>query len=566
MRTHLYLAGLVVSLVLGGCGVTFKATQVDLERSAHLVEADMKAEGITYALPRTVLTLSQPVTLLNLSGGYFRSWGACHQACSLGRKLSDENIPKSLCKVDTSSKLLFGRPTVTTASEPDPGHFYRVTVTPGLLATVSHKFVIGAGGVLEETENSASNMTYELVTSVLQTAASIASVRTLPAATDHPGAVPQAVPLDSGEAKRSAPPAAEESQKTFPPAPVGEADKARCLESQATLKGIFEKLPSDSLPCDWVDEIVRCTKASHDKAEQARMAWHNALKTAEQAKSHPATLQFIDARHKAMVAEAEAAEAEDLAAYGAGDRSFAPIPYVLTVPLGAPSEFAEMKKPLELNEKKMKEAGAVLGSTHEAAEKNRETIFAALSPYSLDVVVRPKDEKRLECKVAEDKTPKKCGPAAEGGYRYRLPALGRVTVKLMQEQEDAKEADEKAETKTEEEKTENKTKVEKLHAFQEIPVAQYGWVGTLPSEFHGKGGSLNVKLDPATGTLREVVVGAEALPTTAATGIVDKVKERVEARRAADPELAALKREADMAELRKKIRDANNPTPPAPAE
>jgi len=68
-----------------------------------------------------------------------------------------------------------------------------------------------------------------------------------------------------------------------------------------------------------------------------------------------------------------------------------------------------------------------------------------------------------------------------------------------------------------------------------------------------------VKHWPDSGGLQTVEIGAEALPTSAVTNVIDTASEQLKARRdkaaAADPELDALTRQQKILALQKQIRD-----------
>jgi hypothetical protein len=132
------------------------------------------------------------------------------------------------------------------------------------------------------------------------------------------------------------------------------------------------------------------------------------------------------------------------------------------------------------------------------------------------------------------------------GYRYRVPVSAPASLAVYKDT--TKSAYAFGPT------TENKV------------VAQYGPIAALPSSFKGKGGHVLVKHWPDSGGLQTVEIGAEPLPTSAVTSIVDTASEQLKARRdkaaaaaaaaaAADPELDALTRQQKILALQKQIRD-----------
>jgi hypothetical protein len=125
------------------------------------------------------------------------------------------------------------------------------------------------------------------------------------------------------------------------------------------------------------------------------------------------------------------------------------------------------------------------------------------------------------------------------GYRYRVPVSAPTTLTVY--------------------KDSSKGAFAFGPATDQKVIAQYGPIAALPSSFKGKGGHVLVKHWPDSGGLQTVEIGAEALPTSAVTDVIDSASEQLKARRdkaaAADPELDALTRQQKILALQKQIRD-----------
>src|SRR5205823_14395264 len=117
-----------------------------------------------------------------------------------------------------------------------------------------------------------------------------------------------------------------------------------------------------------------------------------------------------------------------------------------------------------------------------------------------------------------------------GGYRYRVPVQAETQLKVLDGQKDGK--------------------VIFGPLVESKVIAQYGPIAALPSSFKGKGGHVLVKHWPDSGGLQTVQIGAEAIPSSSVTGVVDEAYKQYKARKdkvdtaaaaaaAADPELDA---------------------------
>lgn len=89
---------------------------------------------------------------------------------------------------------------------------------------------------------------------------------------------------------------------------------------------------------------------------------------------------------------------------------------------------------------------------------------------------------------------------SELGYRYRLPAEGRVRVMLVQHTDDGDKWTVLADSREK--------------------IAQFGPIATLPESFHGREVAIDLKLTD-TGSISELMLGQKAYGATGATGLLD---------------------------------------------
>jgi hypothetical protein len=500
MNKHIGVCGFIVgALSLAGCGVTIEAARIDPTK-AH------EGEGVVYSLPRTGLSLSLPVTLVKKSGGALSdSWTECVRACQLNPTGA---APESACSYDAASVVRFGTPVVAGVSAPDLTHMYRVVVDSGYFETVSHKFVLGEDGVLSESNTTASNATYEIISSAVGTVIGLSK-------------------LKLSERKLA-------QQMTT-------NQKKDCTALEKEIDKIVSG-KAGKLSCMMATQISHCLSEKEDAVKAEKDKRTKAVQAALDKKRDADSIKFIDQQGKDAIAAAEAVAAAERARFGISELSTTKIPYTYETDLGYPREFTALEvAPFDLK-KRLDTAKdgplATVSSTHEAGDKERGTLIGLLAGHTFEASIKPD----VDLGYCLEKTPSPCAGVEKGGYRYRIPAKASVTSTLK------KGTNEVSKTKA------------------TMPIAQYGVVAAMPSHFKGKGGKVNVKLHPAMGTLDTAELNADALPTTVVTDQIDKVKARVDARRAADPEVAALERELKILELRKKIQDVNNPAPADPAK
>jgi hypothetical protein len=135
------------------------------------------------------------------------------------------------------------------------------------------------------------------------------------------------------------------------------------------------------------------------------------------------------------------------------------------------------------------------------------------------------------------------------GYRYRIPMAGvlKVTCRGTPAASSACTPDA------------DRTLIE-----QEVAVAQYGPLASLPMEFNGKSATVGIALYPSTGGIKKVDLGVEPVGAKPVLDTIDSLRTSLEARRkrqeaeaqaALDAEKDQLTRERDLLKLKKEIRD-----------
>lgn len=148
------------------------------------------------------------------------------------------------------------------------------------------------------------------------------------------------------------------------------------------------------------------------------------------------------------------------------------------------------------------------------------------------------------------------------GYRYRIPMAGVLTVTCRG---------------TAEASSVCATDADRLLIEQEVPIAQYGALASLPVEFKAKGATVGLLLHPSTGGIRKVDLGVEPVGAKPLLDTIESLRSSREARRtregaeeeaqaqaAADAELNQLTREKDLLKLKKEIRDLQKDLGQAP--
>ena len=135
------------------------------------------------------------------------------------------------------------------------------------------------------------------------------------------------------------------------------------------------------------------------------------------------------------------------------------------------------------------------------------------------------------------------------GYRYRIPLAGvlKVTCRGTPAASSACTPDA------------DRTLIE-----QEVAIAQYGALASLPMEFNSKSATVGIALHPSTGGIKKVNLGVEPVGAKPVMDTIDSLRTSLEARRtrqeaeaqaALDAEKDQLTRERDLLKLKKEIRD-----------
>ncbi|MCM2310698.1 MAG: DUF4831 family protein [Steroidobacteraceae bacterium] len=135
------------------------------------------------------------------------------------------------------------------------------------------------------------------------------------------------------------------------------------------------------------------------------------------------------------------------------------------------------------------------------------------------------------------------------GYRYRIPMPGVLRITCRGTASVASVCMQDA----------DRTLIE-----QEVPIAQYGALATLPVEFKGKSATVGLALHPSTGGIKKVDLGVEPVGAKPILDTIDSLRTSQDARRAReeaaaqaaqDVEKGQLTRDRDLLKLKKEIRD-----------
>ncbi len=390
------------------------------------------------------------------------------------------------CELPRNTTVQILKPEITLKGAPDPSHTYYVTMNAELFSSIKHQMSFDESGVIADASSSGANMTFEVVGGVIKTVASVVGSGLFSLARER-------IP----------------AQEKQPP----KVDNA--------------------LTCSDAKTIGAALKGYEEAIAKERQVLDKWLRPGAKPRVDPEFAKLLITRSNERVAEIKdkAAKYRTAADLDVVKKTFK---YTLrsTEPL-SPSDFAAIA-PTHLDLKQDAPADEAEASRPALADilKDRISFYAGLAPK----VQIPKCENAA------------CREPDPAGYRYRIPALGQLTLYALEV------ADPLDHSK------------DKRHdlVVDAIPVAQYGPVASLPSRFEGKGGSVELAISPITGGLKKVTIGSDALPATAVTapleslrsGLEDRSKRKeADAEKARNADKTALERERDLLKLQKEIKD-----------
>lgn len=415
---------------------------------------------------------------------------------------TDEVVDKS-CNFKTGSVASLLVPVVASVTRPDPSRLYQVEVDAGAFQMLSLKFEVAESGVIQKAEATASNQAYEIVTSAVST-----GLKVLPTV------------MQFGELNKT------KVEESF--------TYADCFAVSKAVAAEIDKV-TGILQCPLVRAIRYCMKDQEKAIADERDALDKLHDHATAKEIDPDVLAAVAANHQARIQAAVAKRNSYAALYGIDQSTVKEASYRIVIPVEGPEEFKDYKETKKLADELDKGTSHV-EDVSEGAGKLRGDLIELLKNkrYTYELVVaQPPRSPVNEQSVG-------------AGYKYRVPAQGSVSLTVR----DAPE---------------NGT-VKFGPAVDQRLVAQYGAIASLPSHFKGKGGRVVVKHWENSGGIQTVEIGADPMPTSAVTEVIDTGYGQYEARQnakaataaaaaAADPELDALSRQEAILALRKKIKE-----------
>jgi len=413
-----------------------------------------------------------------------------------------DNVTDKSCDFKTGSVASLLVPAVTSVTRPDPSRLYQVEADAGAFQMLSLKFEVAESGVIQKAESTASNQAYEIVTSAVNT-----GLKVFPTV------------LQSRELN-----------KTKVPTSIAYAD---CFAVSTAVAAEIDKV-TGKLQCPLVRAIRTCMK-DHEKAiADERDALDKLHDDATTKEIDPDVLAAVAANHQARIQAAVAKRNSYAALYGIDESTVKEASYRIVIPVDGPEEFKDETEAKKLADE-LANGTARVEDVSEGAGKLRGDLIDLLkkNAYTYDLVV----EQPLRG-AGDEKT-------VGAGYKYRVPVQGSVSLTVRDAPNGA---------------------VKFGPAVDQRLVAQYGAIASLPSHFKGKGGKVVVKHWENSGGIQTVEIGADPMPTSAVTEVIDTAYGQYEARQnakaakaaaaaAADPELDALSRQEAILALRKKIKD-----------
>ena len=512
-RTKIILATLAVLATVSGCGVTIEAARVNTGDAARPIPTLIPREGITYALPRTEFEVLQPVTVrVPTSGPLQDVFEGCRRACDA----SGDVVTDKACDFSIEPSLKFSAPELRTVPVADHSRTYQVSPTAEIFQSLNFKFEIASNGVIEKADSTASNMAYEAISAALSVIAKATTIAMFAPADDGAPPVVNSNPIDEAQKKR-----------------------LKCYRLSNYVTTLTEP-KKGKLKCTDLRAIVSCLADDDKLVLDARNAVQLLYDSAAAAKMDSKLLDSLAANRREQLDSATTKRNEVAALYGLGEGASKEASYQIIVPMDGPPEFLRYEKKVSLGSSIIDGRARIVGVSDNAASqlsnltgqlKLDTRTYELITAMPLDILISSGDE-----------------DATLGrGYRYRVPTFGATTLTVYSDD------------------TASKTIFYGPVLDRKI-IAQYGPVAALPSKFKGKGGHVMVKHWPDSGGLQSVEIGAEAIPTSAVTGVLDTAVTQYKARKdksdaaaataaAKDSELENLTRQQKILALKKQIKD-----------
>lgn len=506
MRTNSVI-GCVFLFFVVGCGVTLKTTKVSPSAAAlkdgKSAPTEIKGEGIVYALPRTEFEVVQPVKMkFSTSGALLEVYDACRYACG-----KDEVSVPDACRFNTEPKITFAPPELKTVSLPDYDHLYQVTPSADLFQSLNFKFEIASNGVLDKADVKSTNSAYELVSNIASTLIKAAGTPTIRSALSSS--------VKTHEGKRS------------------------CYAVSVEV-GTLAKQNEGELTCKVAREISECLAPFETAVGAEQDALHRLFDKAQDGKLKADVVAAIAANRRERLATAKERRNVFAAQFALEEGRVVEALYQVVIPMGGPKEYESHEETLTLGPTIANGTAQIVNVSDNAASflaRLKQDLEYSPRQYKVKSELPPTFElvKAAESQVVGD------------GYRYRVPVSAPTSLAVYKGQEGTPQYEYGP------------------HKSNKV-IAQYGPIAALPSTFKGKGGHILVKHWPDSGGIHTVEIGAEPIPTTALTSVIDAAATQYQARKdkaaadakaaaAADPELDALTRQQKILALQKQIKD-----------
>lgn len=503
-----WVAAAVAAQVLSGCGVTLEATRVMPSeagsKAGKVAPSQINGEGIVYALPRTEFEIVQPIKLkFSTAGGLRDTFGSCKRACG-----ANPSSVADACDFSTAPSVLFAPPELRTNSVPDYAHLYQITPSADLFQSLTFKFEIASNGVVDKIDATASNTGFEVVSSVASTLLKVAGA---PAAR----AAVEANSRSAGSPRRT------------------------CYQVSNDVTSLL-KQESGALTCNLAKEIEVCLTSYEQDVKTAQKAIDAVFDRAQGTAQKADLVAAIAVNRRDRLTAATQRRDEAASLFGLAEGKDVEAVYQAILPMGGPEkDFQPHAREATLGSTVISGATRIVGMSDNAGSflpKLLQPLKVSTRHYSV--------ASAMPSVVDVSKSDELAAPGK--GYRYRVPVSAPTVLTVFKDPDKA------------------------AYAFGPVidnrVVAQYGPIAALPSSFKGKSGHVLVKHWPDSGGLQTVEIGAEALPTSAVTNVIDTASEQLKARRekaaaaaaaaaAADPELDALTRQQKILALQKQIKD-----------
>jgi hypothetical protein len=462
---------------ISGCG-TVKVTSEKVPVSE--LHSYVATPGIYYALPKTQLQVTVPLTIDHQTKGFRGNvLDACQSAC---KEEPDASKPAECVIPAENDKITLGKPELALKSLPDFDHLYRLKVDGGWINGVTHTVDVAENGVLTDSKTVVVNQAPELALSVLSAVAKTAPL--------FASALRSKKAPTSGMSCRDARVIATRVDQTKRAIEHLERERDQLLLPRAGVRAGLDAERA-KLADKRLKELIQ---AERDKLENYRA--DNDL--TEERKTYKATLvskPVVPGENTAVAGEqlqlAEALNTDDS----------------VLLPAGIAARIKKLSFLIDVQPD---------------------------LPVGASLATLPSDPNAAEPTAA--------------GYRYRIPVQGLLTLKCKGSADLVSPCGDPP--------------TQLLQ--QQVPIAQYGALATLPAEFKGKGASVEMQIHPATAGLKMVGIGNTPVPASAVsdsfgafTDALAAAKKRRddEAQAQLDAEKNDLTREKDVLQLKKDIRD-----------